>query len=175
MNIKKVLVIATLPVLLLLGGCATTASGNTDSSASVAKSTPEPKSDPLLKGFGDVITYDDGVSISVSKPAAFNPSPYAAGKEKGKKSELFTIVITNHSDDVVDLTPLPQMTSGGKQAGSITDLDSKTDAGDTPSTKLLPGKSITWNEGFAIADISDMQMQVSPGFEYDDAIFDTGH
>jgi len=36
---------------------------------------------------------------------------------------------------------------------------------------LLPGKSVTWKEGYAVINPADITAEITPGMAYDSAIF----
>lgn len=164
---KKVFAIAMLPIVLILSACSIQGSTHVDSKATVAHASST--QNPLTKGFGDVITYKDGVSVSVSKPVPYNPSASAGNGIAGQSDVVFTMVVTNHSKQNLEFTGFPQATSGGKSAYDITDIGNN--VGNTPDSTLLPGQSITWLEAFSVADPSNITLEYSPSFVYDQAIF----
>lgn len=170
---KKLILIALLPVLLL-SGCAVSGATHSDTHAAKAH-TPAVavQKDPLLKGFGDVITYKDGLSVSVSKPVDFTPSPEAAGAASGQTAMVFTVVLTNHTKGSVDIGGFPTATSGGTTSASIADIGAN--ISNTPNTTLLQGQTLSWQEGFSIADPTNITFQYAPGFDYANAIFDSKH
>lgn len=173
-TIKRIFLILVFPVALLLTGCSVGVSSHTDHNVTSApKPSVATQTDPLVKGFGDVITYKDGVSLSVSKPATYTPTDVAAGTVDGQDNLAFTIVVTNNSKKNVDVGGFPQVTSGGQQAHTITDLEKN--VGVPPVTTLLPGKSIKWVAAFSVADPKDVTIEYTPGFDYDQAIFDSNH
>src|SRR6187402_3115697 len=65
----------------------------------VSESTPSaaPENE-YIKAFGDVKTWENGVSLSVSTPSAFTASEYALGAVEGQAQVVFTFVLTNGSD-----------------------------------------------------------------------------
>jgi hypothetical protein len=175
MNImKKLSIVIALPVVLLLSACSVQATSHTDTHASSApKPSAAVQTDPLLKGFGETITYKDGISVSVSKPAPFTPSMYAAGVVQGQSDVLFNVVVTNHSKENLELLGFPEATSGGQKASVITDLGSN--IGNEPTSALLPEQSITWQEGFSVADPTNITLQYRVNFTHEPAIFDSKH
>ena len=53
--------------------------------------------------FGKSYTWDDGVTLTVSKPAKFKPGEYS--KVKGAKAyRKFSVTVVNKSDQAIDLT-----------------------------------------------------------------------
>jgi hypothetical protein len=130
--------------------------------------TEEPAADDTNAAFGDAVTYIDGVSISVSTPAEFTPSQYAAGAEQAH-NVVFNITITNGSEENLQPTVYTRVSSGGVEASSIFDVDNDLSGG--PSTVILPDGTVTWKEAYSIADLDSIIVQVAPSFDYDDSIF----
>lgn len=173
-------VLAAAAATLLLAGCMSpvaessppTASSSPaakpDPSPSFAESPEEEDDKPGTLPFGDAVTYEDGVSISVSAPTSFTPSEYAAGVEQANQI-LFSFTITNDSDANLQPSAYSRLASGGAEASMI--FDSENGAGSGPSTVLLPGQTVTWTEGYSVADPASLVLQVSPSFDYADAIF----
>lgn len=189
MNNKLVTSIAAVTLsAFLLTGCSLSAGSRPDPEASAAAApaaeattepaaepAPEAPANPLIKAFGEVITYEDGVSISVSPAAPFTPTEYAAGAETGTPV-IFTVVITNNSAEPLEPLAFPTVSSGGQQGSSIFDIGNPEygDIGMFPTTTLLPGQTIQWISGFAVANPADVTFEVSPSsFLYEDAIFTT--
>lgn len=174
MNIKGIAIAAALVASLGLAGCTTqVASQPTTHASAAAQPSAAAKPASNVHGFGDVITYKDGVSISVSAPTPFTPSTYAAGVTPGATNELFTVVVTNGSK--TQFTPYTSITmnSAGASASSITDVGSPIgDVGVGTSTVLLPGQTIKWLMGFSVPDPTNMTMDAELGVgTYEAAIF----
>lgn len=125
---------------------------------------------PANPGFGETYTYEDGVTITVSAPAAYTPTEYAAGADQAN-NVTFTFTITNGSKENLDAFTYPQITSGGVEASMIFDNNDAV-SGSAPSSTVLPGQSLTWTSAYSVADLNKLQVEVSPAsFAYDDAIF----
>lgn len=168
---------------ILLTGCSVAAESTPDPAASAASTPTEDSAEPaaeetvnpLIKPFGEIVTYEDGVSISVSPGASFTPGEYAQGAESGTPL-VFKVIITNNSDVTVEPAAIPSATSGGQPATYIADVANPEygDLGMFPTTTLLPGQTIEWYTAFAVADPADVTYQISPtSFDYDSAIFTT--
>lgn len=169
MNVKKLSIAIALPIVLLLSGCAVTSHGHTDPHASAAAQPSKPASDPLVKNFGEVVTYDDGVSVSVSAPSPYTVSDSAMGQISGQQNLVVTIVITNNSKKTLDIVGTPNAKSGGQQAASIADLQNN--VGDWASGPLIAGQSIKWQSAFSVVDPTSLTVAYSPDFDHKDAIF----
>lgn len=173
-------VILGFSLMIALTACGSKESAAADPNASAAtveepaEQTP-PAVNEFIKQFGDVITYEDGVSISVSVPTPFTPSnldymPLA----EGETPVVFKIVLTNNSTDVLEPGAIAQANSGGKPATYIADVGNPEygDLGLFPTTSVLPGQTLEWFTAFGVADVNDITLEITPApFEYDNAIF----
>lgn len=123
--------------------------------------------------FGDTFAYDDGVELTVSQPSPYAPSEFAAGATY-PDNLLFTITVTNNSTEPVDVFAFGSMVSGGEDGSSIYDFDGPAgEIGLPPTQTLEPGATLTWQEAWSVADPSDLQFSLAPGFMYDEAVFTT--
>ena len=140
--------------------------------AEPAEPAPEPEVDDMILGFGEAMTWIDNVSLSVSAPAAFQASEYAAGVIDGQAQVVFTLVLTNNSDAVLEPSTYARVSSGGQEASQIFDSGNPAgEIGGSPSTAILPGQTVQWLAAFSVADPAAITFQVAPSFEYEDAIF----
>mgnify|MGYP001618587850 CR=1 FL=1 len=156
---------------------ATSADSNAKPATSEAPAAVEeaPAENNLIKPFGEVVSYEDGVSISVALVGQFTPSETAIVTE-GEIPLVFKIVLTNNSDKPLEPGVIPQANSGGKPATYIADVGNAEygDLGMFPTAAILPGQTLEWYTAFGVADAADVTMQLSPtSFTYDDAIFTT--
>lgn len=180
MNTKLSITLATVGLsALLLTGCSVPAAPTPDPVASAASQPevqePVAETSPLIQPFGGVVTYEDGVSVSVSTGAPFQPTDMAVGAEGGTPL-VFKVVLTNNSTEPLEPTAFPSATSGGQMASNIADVANPEfgDIGLSPTTTILPGQTIEWYSAFSVADPADVTFEVSPtSFDYDMAIFTT--
>lgn len=146
---------------------------DTTTSASASASDDSRSAGSGTGKIGDTYTWDDGVSVTVSQPKAFKPTDSAAGNyDKSLKDfEKYTVTIKNNSDEPVDPAQF-RMTgnSGGKEAERMFD----TGISSLPTTKIQPGKSLTFNVGFAMADHKDASFDVSLDYDREEATFIQG-
>lgn len=157
-------------VLLALTGCFRLPTYNPDTAPSLAEQ-PDPPAVQENAAFGTAVTYVDEVSISVSEPAEFTPTEYAAGNDQAYQV-VFSITITNGSDANLDPATYSRVSSGGVEASQIFDFDNSVgDLSYGPSTVILPGGTITWLEAYSITDLQSIIFQIAPSYDYDDAIF----
>lgn len=182
-QMKKTLSAASLAVALLLcTGCSTIGGGantnppagdnrpSTDTSET-APSDSAPTSTEL--GFGQSYSWDDGVSITVSKPATFKPGRYSVAK-KAKAYRKFTITVVNKSQAAVNLN-LTYITVQSDNTEAQQVFDAANGLEGAPATKLLKGRESKWHIGFGVSNPKDMVMEVSlqDDFERPSLIYST--
>lgn len=121
--------------------------------------------------FGDTMTWDDGVSMTVSEPEPYTPSDLSAGADQAEDL-VFTLTITNDSTENVQPVVLSTLSSGGTEATRIFDVGAEGgQVGIPPTTAILPGESITWREAWSVADAASLTMQTAPSFQYESVVF----
>lgn len=119
--------------------------------------------------FGQTYTWEDNVSVTISEPTPFQPSSSAAADEAAAYL-AFDVTVVNGSDDVYETSMFgTSAQSGNTEADEVFDTAQGFDG--APSTKLLPGREATFKIGYGVSTPSDIVMEVSPGFEYQAAIF----
>jgi hypothetical protein len=119
-------------------------------------------------GFGDTQTWDDGVSMTVSAPEPFTPSDLAAGADQAD-DVVFTLTIRNDSSENVQPVVFSRLDSDGVEATRIFDMGAEGgQVGIPPTTAVLPGESITWQEAWSVADDETLTMETAPSFRYED-------
>lgn len=135
---------------------------------------PEAPPQPEYGEFGGAgFTYDDGITLTITAPEAFTPSEYAFTGTDWPAYIRFDITLTNGTDVPFDPAgAYGTLSSGGQEGEAVFDTDNGLDG--TPMTPVLPGKSITWSEGYGVADPADLTFQVAPGFEHEPALFVLG-
>lgn len=132
------------------------------------KDVDEPEDSVL--SFGDTFTYDDGLSVTVGKPAKYTPSPYAAGYKKGDTALRFNVTIVNKTGKPFDPSmAYSTLQSGNNEADEI--YDSENDLNGAPSTKVLDGREVTWDIGYSCPAPNDLVLEIQPSFEYDSALY----
>lgn len=170
---------AILAMLILLvsfiAGCATQPAAAPDPEASAAapveaEVTP-PAPDFSTIQFGEIFTYENNVSISVSAPAPFTPSQYAA-KSDENAAFVFTIVLTNNSEAAIEPYTYESVSSGGAEAGTIFDMGNDIgNVGEFPTTTVQPGQTVQWLVGYSLLDPAAITFDIQPGFEYEKTTF----
>lgn len=148
----------------------------TATATATATSTPTPTpteeptpTTPTYSTFGDTFTYENDLSITIGEPEPFTPSDTAAFDEAAAYVS-FPVTIVNNSTEPYD--PTLFFVNGQSTNTEIDQVfDSAQGYEGSPSTVLLPGREASFNLGFGVADPDDIVLEVSPGFEYDNAIF----
>ncbi|MFC5947091.1 phage holin family protein [Pseudonocardia lutea] len=142
--------------------------------AAPSLSTPAvPASDSSVSSnvgtWGQAFRYGDGLTVTVSEPVAYKPSRYAV-TTTGRAVKV-DITVTNESSQPFD-SAIVQITGshGGFSAPQI--FDSAKGLVGAPSGTVLPGKSITFPVGLEVGDeVGDFQVEVTPDFMHDSAVF----
>lgn len=135
---------------------------------SPSEDTSEEAEDPLYK-FGDTVTYQSGLQVTVSKPKAFKPSEYAALPDGNFKSFVrVTITVKNTAATRYDPSEFTSSgSSGDKESGEVYDGE----IGGSPDTKVLKGKSKSWDIGYGVVKGQDFVLEIRPDFDTEEAIF----
>jgi hypothetical protein len=125
--------------------------------------------------FGDTMTWDDGVALTVSAPEAYTPSAFAVGSTLAN-NVVFTMTITNNSTENVQPVPFPTLTSGDQEASQIFDVGedlegNRDDVGIPPTAIVPPGGSVSWRVAWSVADPASLTMEASPSFAYANVTF----
>lgn len=142
-----------------------------------ADPAPEPPEAPIAGelAFGETMTWDDGVSITVSAPEPYTPSDFAVGVTHAN-NVVFTLTITNNSTADLQALPLPALSSGDQDVSPIFDIGSDIfgtgdDVGFPPADTIEPGGSVSWRAAWSVDDPSSLTLQVAPSFLYPSATF----
>lgn len=126
--------------------------------------------DPGVVAFGQRVTFDDGVAIEVTSPESFEPGRYAMGNDRDR-AVSFEITVVNGSDQPLDaVTTIVRATHAGRDAPLV--FDAQKGMNGPPQGTVLPGKSITFPVAVSVGkDVADLQVDVTPRFVGDPAIF----
>ena len=128
-----------------------------------------PEEAPVSGVFGDTVSYDDGISVTVEPPSEFSPSETAAFEE-APSYVRFSITVANDGDQPLDLTLFTNTAqSGQSEASEVFDTEQGLEG--PPYTSLQPGRSVSWDVGFGVEDPNDIVLQLSPSFDHEYAVF----
>lgn len=112
--------------------------------------------------FGQSYTWDNGLTLTVSKPKPFKPSAYAAGAEKPGTSLRFEITVVNKTGKPYEIVgDYVTLQSGNTEAEQI--FDSEKGLNGTPNTPVLDGREAKYSIGFQVQKPQDLVMQYQPG------------
>jgi hypothetical protein len=130
---------------------------------------------PVPFGPDHGVKWPDKIEASVISVQRFTPSSTAAGTHPGQVGIKVTVKITNNSDKKFDLTLAEvkvKTGDNGTQADSI--FDSQNNLGLGFEGSILAGHSATAVYGFSVpaGDLGKIDVDVTPGFEYDAGIFE---
>lgn len=125
--------------------------------------------------FGETMTWDDGVALTVSVPEPYTPSDFAVGATHDT-AVVFTLTITNNSTEDLQPLPLPTLSSGDQEVSQIFDIGSNVidpgdDVGFPPTATIEPGGSVSWKAAWSLDDPSELTLQAAPSFLYPSATF----
>ncbi|PWC05241.1 DUF2510 domain-containing protein [Agromyces badenianii] len=116
--------------------------------------------------FGETMTWDDGVALTVSVPEPYTPSDFAVGATQAS-NVVFTLTITNNSTADLQPLPLPTVSSGDQSVSQIFDIGSDVfasgdDVGFPPTATIEPGGSVSWRAAWSVDDAGSLTLQVAP-------------
>lgn len=135
--------------------------------SSKKKSDKGDSSDSLTKKFGSTFTWDDGSSITVSKPKAYKPSKWAAIPKKFPHYVIMTVTLKNGTSDPVDAMMWSlSATTGDAQSEQVFDENTE-----LPTAKILPGKTLKYKVAFGVKKGKDFVVVVQYGFGNADGIY----
>lgn len=152
---------------------ATSAASSSKPAADTATQASDPSTSDsagdMTATFGKAFTWEDGLSLSVSKPSPFTPSQWAAGTDQFKKYVVFDVRVVNKTGKAWDPSLISAtIQSSNKEGEEVFDSEK---LGDEPSTKLLNGREVKYKIAFGVADPKDLVLEIAPDFEHDSAIF----
>ena len=99
-------------------------------------------------GFDSPLDLGDGVSLTVSTPAAFTPTIFASNFVKGQVANVFSMNVTNGSSADLDLSTLSLIVESGSAFCSEV-LDGDSGINGAPLEALAAGASTSFKYGVA--------------------------
>lgn len=147
--------------------------GQDDTGADPAPEPPQTDAGSLA--FGETMTWDDGVALTVSAPEPYTPSEFAVGATRANHV-VVTLTLTNGSTEDLQPLPLPSMSAGDQEVSQVVDLGNDLlgpadDVGIPPTATIEPGGSISWRVAWSVDDPSSLTLQVAPHLLYPSATF----
>ncbi|WP_406125245.1 hypothetical protein OHQ89_25000 [Streptomyces canus] len=137
-------------------------------STATSPGTTAPTSGALR--FNTAQRYQDGLQVQVSAPRPFAPSDSAAGYTPGDKAVAVDVTVTNGSGKRIelDLLSIQAKDASGRSAETI--FDSAKGINGMTGT-LLPGNAATYAFDLPKSASSSLDVEVSPGFNYESAVW----
>jgi len=121
--------------------------------------------------FGNTFTYVNGLAVTISPPQPYTPTDTAYISEPAPPAfVVFDVTIVNGTATNYE----PTLFSATMQSANVESdpvFDSGGGINGSPSTVLLPGRETVFRMAFGATDPADLVLEVSPGFEYDPAVF----
>lgn len=134
-----------------------------------ASPSADPDRDPR---FGDAFEWAGGITVGVSPPVTdFVPSDTSSA-DPAAAYLGFAVVVRNDGTTAYDDLLSLSLDSGGVEADRLFDSAQGIDA--TPSDPLPPGQERVFRVAFGVADPNDLEMEVQPGFDYEEITFTLG-
>ncbi len=119
--------------------------------------------------FGQTVTWDDGISLSISAPETYEPTEAAADSDGFDEAVKFVVTVTNDTQESFSLLfVITEVTSGGADGAQIFDYGE----GLGLSFEDLPvGEEVDIDQAFAVEDANDVVITVTPDLLYDEVEF----
>lgn len=138
--------------------------------APVTEPQPEPAGTSGTSKFGQVWKYEDGVTLTVSKPAAGTATETATAP--GKALSIYTVTIVNGGKEPLKPTAFPTVNFGPEGVSAEQVYDSAQGLSDSFDNTILPGKRATVKYAFDMpVNAKDVIFSITPDFGHSDAIF----
>lgn len=123
--------------------------------------------------FGGTATWEQGLSVTIATPQPYEPSAMAAGASGHDTSVSFAVTVRNGSSEVYKpIMMMLSVQSGHAPATRIYDVGRLQSL--PPSSVVSPGRPVTFEVAFNVADPDDVVVSVKPGFEFKRAYFAAG-
>ena len=172
----KNLSVITLSAALLFGlsacsqGGGPTGDPSTPASAPAAETKAEEPAKTGTSKLGQVWKYDDGVTVTVSKPVAGTATETSTAP--GKPISIYTVTIVNGGKEALKPTAFATVNFGAEGESAQQVFDSAAGLLGGFDNTILPGKRATVKMAYAHpANAKDIIFSIAPDFAHSDAIF----
>ena len=182
---RRTIVVSVL-ALVALTGCSTEVRGSASPGEVVAPPTDPAPTDPAPEDpaddgtedagsdtavFGDTLSYDNGLEVTVSAPQPYTPSEsaYVDGPAPAAFVAFDVTVVNGTGEDYDPIELFLTLQSGSTEEAQVFDTANGLDG--TPYQTLLPGRSVAFTVGFGASDPADLVMEVTPGFDYEPVVY----
>ncbi len=123
---------------------------------------PEAPEAPLVAGFDQAFTYDDGLTVTVGSPQPFTPSGTAVTGPAGEHLRMTVTIQNGTSADFDPMMFLASGTSAGAEAEQIFDFENDLDT--PPPGAVPPGGSVSFDVAYTVPDRATFALEVNPSF-----------
>lgn len=123
--------------------------------------------------FGETWTWEDGIAVTVSEPEPYETSSSGVGGEAFEDAVRFDVTIENGTDAPLELFAVLASVQSGTSTGDQI-FDSANNVSGSPGNTLLAGRSVEFPIAFGVEDPEDLVLQITPGWDHDDAFFVSG-
>lgn len=111
--------------------------------------------------FGDDgVTYPDGLTVKLSVPETFDPSPSAFTEGDAPYYVRFTVSVVNDTDERFDPVLTSVSVASGETEGAMV-YDVVNGLSSPPETDIAPGEARSWVVAFGVTDPADLTAEVS--------------
>lgn len=181
-------VLSALAVALLAGACGTTGTNTNRAPTTSASTTSVPttpsqedawempsvpeQTQPEYPYLGESFAWDNGLTVTLSKPKPYTPSQYVLEYEDFpyKSFVVVTVTVANGSLEPYDPSQfMESVQSGDVESSELYDTDNG--IGEDPQTRVLPGHKVSWKFGYNVKDPKDVTVEVTPGFDYESVLW----
>lgn len=175
---KTSIITLSATLLLALSACSTSGEATGQSSTppsqaakpAPAAEAPAPAGTSGTSKFGQVWKYEDGLTITVSKPVAAVGTDTSTAA--GQPLSVYTVTIVNGSETPLKPAAYATVNYGAEGVSADQVFDSAAGIGATFDNTILPGKRATVKMGFAHPTTAkDVIFSIAPDFGHSDAIF----
>lgn len=131
---------------------------DSESAEPTEEATPE-EPELVIYAFGDKGALPNGMEVQVSELRPYDPGPGAAIGKGDKAFVAYTVTLTNNTGKIYDASDYTSSaTTGDREAEEVYDGD----IGGSPYTKVLPGRSISFDQAYGVDKGSDFVLYVDP-------------
>lgn len=124
---------------------------------------------PVSGEFGETLVYDDGLSVTVTEPEAYEPGS-SVWIEDNQTAVKMEVTVKNDTDKELDTWLTASMVSGGESSYMLLDESIGAESYINDTT-LEPGEEVTVVVAFGVIDPDDLELAVTAEFTHGTATF----
>nr|WP_042195078.1 hypothetical protein [Kibdelosporangium sp. MJ126-NF4]CEL21636.1 hypothetical protein [Kibdelosporangium sp. MJ126-NF4]CTQ92417.1 hypothetical protein [Kibdelosporangium sp. MJ126-NF4] len=165
---------ATVAAAVLLLSACDPKEGTVNQGSGSAPAAPSAAAPAKTPTWGEKYTWPSGLAIEVSAPNACKPNEYAV-PQNIKRAIKVKVTVTNGTDKQFDVGMLSfglDAQFAGAKAERVIDISGPCDATGMTGGTVLPGKTLTFEESFAVgADQGELQLSFEPAYGTAKAVY----